>query len=338
METRAAIYGAGAMGTVLGAYIAKAGKDVILVSRNRKHVDALKKSGAHITGMTDFTVPVKACLPEDMTGKYDVIFLMTKQRENEEVVKFLLPYLEDSGVICTMQNGLPESSVAAVCGSERCCGCAVSWGATLSGGGESRLTTRTDGLTFALGTLYGNEDKLDMVKPYLACMGKVSIEKNFIGARWSKLAANCAFSALSAMSGMSFGQLCDDKYARSVVQAVLKECFDVAVACGVRPARIQGYNMSALLNYKRGLKKMISYRLIPVAMKKHRNIVSGMMYDLLSGKKCEVDFINGAVISCAKEAGFAALLNERALEIIRSIERGERKIEAENIRLFKHLV
>ena len=82
---KTAIYGAGSLGTVLGAYMTKAGIPVELVNRNKAHVEALNEKGARISGTTDMTVPVKAILPEQMEGIYDVIFLMTKQLHNREV-------------------------------------------------------------------------------------------------------------------------------------------------------------------------------------------------------------------------------------------------------------
>ena len=115
---RAAIYGAGAMGTVLGAYITKNGGSIDLISRNREHIAALRSGGAHIVGEAEFTVPVKAYLPEEMEGEYDVIFLMTKQRHNAEILKFLSPYLAEDGVVCTTQNGLPEPLVGEIVGKE----------------------------------------------------------------------------------------------------------------------------------------------------------------------------------------------------------------------------
>ena len=47
---RAAIYGAGSLGTILGAFISKAGGKIELINRNKAHVEALKKSGAKLTG------------------------------------------------------------------------------------------------------------------------------------------------------------------------------------------------------------------------------------------------------------------------------------------------
>ena len=335
---RVAIYGAGAMGTVLGAYITKNGGAVDLITRNKEHVSALKSGGAHITGTVDLTIPVKALFPEEMEGEYDIIFLMTKQRQNAEILRFLLPYLKADGVVCTTQNGLPEPSVAAVVGEERCTGCAVSWGATFVGRGEARLTTRPDGLEFALGTLYNNCEKLARVADVLSLMGKVTTEKNFIGARWSKLAINCAFSGLSAISGLTYGQICDDRYARRVAQAILKECFDVAKACGIRPGKVQGHNVAAIIGYRTALKRRISYALIPVAMKKHRQLVSGMYYDLKAGKRCEADLVNGVISAYGSRVCLPATLNGMVQSIAHEIERGERPLSPENIKEFKKFI
>ena len=80
-----AIYGAGSLGTVIGAFFTKAGMDVDLINRNQSHVEGLKTKGAQITGTIEMQVPVKALLPEEMSEKYDIIFLLTKQLENKKV-------------------------------------------------------------------------------------------------------------------------------------------------------------------------------------------------------------------------------------------------------------
>ena len=153
-----AIYGAGSLGTILGAYMTEAGIPVDLINRNVKHVEALKNSGAHVVGTVEKTVVVSALLPQEMNKQYDVIFLMTKQLDNPSVVRSLVPYLAEDGVICTMQNGMPELSVAEVIGEKRTYGCTVGWGATLQGPGVSELTSQPDSLTFSLGSLDGHRE------------------------------------------------------------------------------------------------------------------------------------------------------------------------------------
>ena len=61
---RVAIYGAGAMGTILGAYIAASGKQIDLITRNTGHVEAIKEHGARVLGNANFTVRVNALTPD----------------------------------------------------------------------------------------------------------------------------------------------------------------------------------------------------------------------------------------------------------------------------------
>lgn len=223
------IYGAGSLGTVLGAYVAKSGEEIDLVNRNKAHVAALKENGATITGTANFNVKVNAMLPEEMKEKYDIIFLMTKQLNNKEVVKMLTNFLADDGVICTMQNGLPEHSVSEIIGEDRTYGCAIGWGAQMTAPGVSELTSEPDALVFALGALNkkAQEDKhFKEIVRILSIMGKVEVEDNFIGVRWSKLLVNSAFSGMSAVLGCNFGEVADNKKSRLCAQRIIKEIID----------------------------------------------------------------------------------------------------------------
>ena len=128
---RVAIYGAGSLGTILGAYISRAGAEIELINRNQAHIKALQENGAKIIGTVEFTQKVNAYTPDQMTGTYDIVFLMTKQQHNPEVVSMLKDYLAEDGVLVTFQNGLPELQIAEIIGEERVLGCTVAWGATL---------------------------------------------------------------------------------------------------------------------------------------------------------------------------------------------------------------
>ena len=333
---KCAIYGAGAMGTVLGAYIAKAGREIDLVNRNEKHVAALREKGAHIIGKADFVQKVNALLPSEMTEKYDVILLMTKQRDNPHIVAFLKDHLKEDGALCTCQNGLPEPAVAEIIGEDRTLGCAIAWGATFHGEGVSELTSDPSALTFSLGAI-GRGNHLQDVKELLECMGTVTVEENFIGARWSKLLINSAFSGLSTVTGGTFGEVAKDKRSRRVVQRIIKECIDVAKASGIRIEPVQGHKIDKLFDYKGGLKKAVSFALIPVAMKKHANLVSSMLQDLKKGKKCEIDFINGTVSAFGKKCDVPTPFNDRTVEIVRGIEDGKYAIDFQNVTLYEDL-
>ena len=288
---RVAIYGAGSLGTILGAYISKAGVAIELINRNKAHVEALQTQGAKVVGTVDFTQPVVAYTPAEMSGTYDIIFLMTKQQHNPEVVAMLRPYLGEDGVLVTFQNGLPEVQIAEILGEERVLGCTVAWGATLQSPGVCELTSAPDALSFSLGAITEQKNKhFDYVKELLEHMGTVDVEENFLGTRWSKLLINAAFSGMSAVLGCTFGEAAGPKESRRIVQALIKECIDVCKAGGIRIEPVQGKDIVKLLDYSNALKRAFSFFIIPIAIRKHAKLKASMRIAMGMMKKEKARF------------------------------------------------
>ena len=336
---RYAIYGAGSLGTVLGAYITKNGGKIDLINRNKAHTEALRTKGAIINGTVEMTVPVSALTPDEMSGEYDVILLLTKQLLNKEVVTFLKGHLAEDGVIVTLQNGLPEPGIAEIVGSNRTMGCVVEWGAALTSPGVCTLTSEVDSLSFHMGKMDGiTDEKFNEVKDLLELMCPVHEESNLIGARWSKLLINATFSGLGTVVGGVFGDVSEVKAARKVAIRCMKECIDVGHAAGAEFAPVQGKNITALFYYKGAVKREIATMLIPIAMKKHRNIEPSMLQDLKKGKACEIDAINGVVCEWGRKCGVKTPFNDKIVEIIKKCEKGELTPCAENIKFFNELI
>ncbi len=334
-----AIYGAGSLGTVLGAYITKNGGEVDLINRNRQHVAILNEKGARITGTVEMTVPVKAITPDEMEGKYDVIVLLTKQLFNKEVVTFLKDYLSEKGVIVTLQNGIPEPGIAEIIGEEHTMGCAVEWGAALVEPGVCELTSEPDSLSFHMGKMNGiTDEQFREVKALLELMCPVHEEPNLMGARWSKLLINATFSGLGTVVGGVFGDVSEDKKGKQVAIRCMKECIDVGHAAGVEFAPVQGKNIVGLFYYKGALKRAFGTLLLPVAMKKHRLIEPSMLQDLKKGKPCEIDAINGVVCEFGRKYGVKTPVNDRIVEIVKKIQAGELKADKVNFSLFDELL
>lgn len=335
---KTAIFGAGSLGTVLGAYLSKAGVDVDLITRNKEHVDALNRDGAKIIGKVNMTVPVHALTPDQMTEKYELIILLTKQLDNKNILENLKKNMTDDCIVCTMQNGLPELSVSEVVGEERTMGCTVAWGATLHGHGVSELTSEPDSMSFGLGRMNGKKDeKLMYVKSLLEKMCPVEIEENFMGVRWSKLLINAAFSGMSAVTGGTFGEAANRKDSRVCCQNIIKECIDVASAAGIKIEPVQGKDIVKLLDYSNSLKKKLAFILIPICIKKHAALKASMLQDLEKGRKCEVDAINGVVCAYGKKYGVKTPYNDKVCEVIHGIEDGKQKPSFENVKLFSKL-
>ena len=333
---RVAIYGAGSLGTILGAFIAKAGVEIELINRNKAHIEALQTKGAQVVGTMEFTQKVVAYTPDKMSGLYDIIFLMTKQQHNAEVAAGLKEYLSPEGVLVTFQNGLPEVQLAEILGPERVLGSTVAWGATLQGPGVCELTSSPDALSFSLGAITPTRHKyFDTVKGLLEKMGTVDVEDNFIGTRWSKLLINASFSGMSAVLGCTFGEAAAPRASRRIVQALIKECIDVCRVGGIRIEPVQGKDIVKLLDYNSGIKKAISFFIIPIAIRKHALLKASMLQDIEKGKLTEVDAINGAVSAYGRKVGFPTPMNDKVVEIIHRIERGELTPGFDNLRYFE---
>ena len=332
---RIAIYGAGSLGTILGAYINKGGVSVELINRNKAHVEALQKKGAQVVGTVQFTQTVIAYSPEEMSGQYDIFFLMTKQQQNAEVVQMLKKYLASDGVLVTFQNGLPEVGIADILGEERVLGCTVAWGATMKEPGMCELTSEPDALSFSLGAISEKKSKhFAKVKELLEMMGTVDVEENFLGTRWSKLLINSAFSGMSAVLGCTFGEAAKPRESRRIVQALIKECIDVCKVGGIRIEPVQGKDIVKLLDYTNPLKRAFSFFIIPIAIRKHAKLKASMLQDLEKGKLTEVDAINGAVSDYGRKVGCPTPMNNRVVEIIHKIEQGILYPSFDNLQYF----
>src|SRR5699024_12567714 len=103
-----AVRGAGSFETIIGTYLSETKEDVEVSDVDEEHVQALNEKGATLVGTINKNIPVRAITPEQMTGTYDLVLLLTKQVFNEQVLHSLKPYLRNDSMLLSMQNGVPE--------------------------------------------------------------------------------------------------------------------------------------------------------------------------------------------------------------------------------------
>lgn len=309
------------MGTSLGAALTKAGISVELVSRNAAHVEALRTRGAVLTGSVSMTVPVTAMLPEEMAGKYDIIFLAIRQRGNREAAQGLLPYLKEDGALVSVQNGLPERALSEVFGADRVYGCALSWGAERIAPGEIQMTGGS--FSFSLGA-FGAGSKLQEIAVLLKRAGSVTVGE-LRELRYAKLAVNAAFSTLSVLSGLTFGELASRH--KKLALGLMREVFCVARAAGCKKLPLSGHDLFRVFSGPwAGL-------LLPVAMKPYKNTRSGMLKDLEAGRRTDVDYVAGAAVDEGGRLDVETPLLESAVSLVHDIENGLAEIAPETLQL-----
>ena len=317
---RICIYGAGAMGTSLGVLLDEMSLE--FVTHNAAHAEALNREGALVEGAISRRAKVRAKLPSEMTGQYDLVILAVKQRENHAATHFLKPFLKEDGAIVTVQNGLPEEEIAKVFGADRVYGCTLSWSAEILRPGVVRVTSAT-GFQLALGA-YGRGTRLEELAPIFAHAGTLTLG-DLTELRFAKLAVNASFSTLSALSGCTFYELA--KRDRALSLALIREVIAVAKAYGCRKLPINGHDLVKVFGGR------FAKFLLPAAMKAYRETHSGMLRDIQAGKRCDVDFVAGAAVRAGKKAGVATPLLERAVALVHDVENGFAEIAPETLRL-----
>ena len=113
MAERILVWGAGAIGGTVGAYLRQAGHDITFVDVDPAHVAAITATGLAITGpIAQFTVQAPAFLPQDVRGTWDQIHLCVKAQHTEDATRALAPHLAPNGYVLSLQNGLCEDIIA----------------------------------------------------------------------------------------------------------------------------------------------------------------------------------------------------------------------------------
>ena len=116
----AVIWGAGAIGGTIGAALARAGADPLLVDADAAHVAALNAGGLKITGpIEEYTVPVRAVTPDQVKGPLSRILLAVKGQHSGAAARMIAPLLASDGSVLSLQNGLNAEAIAAEVGAER---------------------------------------------------------------------------------------------------------------------------------------------------------------------------------------------------------------------------
>ncbi|MDL5142250.1 ketopantoate reductase family protein [Bacillus atrophaeus] len=339
---RIAVLGAGSLGTIVGAYLAAGGMDVELIDTYQAHVDALNHKGAKVIGTTDFQAKVKAITPENKSGKYDLVLLLTKQLYNDSVLQELLPFLGADSIVCSLQNGIPEEKVASIVGRERTIAGSVEFGATFIEPGVSRLTTEYTHFkkyAFQIGELNGEiTERIRRIKSMLDLVGGTHISDNLVGTKWSKLLINNAFSGLSAALNGKYGDILDNEIGIVSAVHIADETIKVGHANGVTFAKMGGLDIESLeLTSENDLPDRI--QTFRAAMESSRLLKASMLQDIEKKRKTEIDYINGVVPRLAEGTGISTPYNDMVVKLVKTAEQYQTVPNFDvNIKFFKDLI
>lgn len=328
---RILVVGAGAIGGIVGAGLTRSGRSVTMATTNSEIGRALRERGFEVLGKESFRVPAGQVLGDvgDDAGRFDVVFLAVQPPQVEAVARSLPPRLTATGRVVCFQNGLCEERVARVVGADRVVGAVVAWGASMVGPGRYDRTSRGG---FTVGRLDGALDgEARRIAALLEPIGRVVLTTNLRGARWSKLAINCAISTLGTIGGDRVGPLLRRTFARRLALEVMTEAVRVARAEGVRLEKVAGtidLDWLALPGDHRnrsGMGTMARHAVLLSAGLKYRRLRSSMLSAIERGRAPAVDFLNGEVVERGERHGVDVPVNRAATDLVWQIAQGKRR-------------
>jgi 2-dehydropantoate 2-reductase len=324
------IVGAGAIGGITGAHLARAGHAVRLIDRDREHVEAIRRDGLEVGGRADFRVRVPAGLPEEAPGRIDVLVLAVKTLHTVEALAPLVPRLSADGYVVSMQNGLEEAKIAALVGAGRTVGAFLTFGGHYERPG--RVVYSGPG-TLRVGELDGRiTPRLRELARVLSDFHPAEPTGNIQGYLWGKLILGVIYFATATVDA-DVVDLFGDPEARRILSDLAAEAGAVADALGIRVEPFDGFDARAVGRYReapaeasRAWEGQLAYWRGSLAGR------TGVWRDLAQRRRrTEAGPILGALLEAAQRAGRPAPRTRTLLRMLEELEAGQRRMSGANL-------
>ncbi len=346
---RILVVGCGGIGGVVAAHLFEQGHDVTALTTNALIADAINAGGfrLHGDGSPGVVRGRAVTALSKLTPTFDYILLATQPPQVEDAARSVLAHLSLGGAMVCFQNGLCEERIAAIAGPERTLGAIVAWGASMV---EPGVYDRTSAGGFVLGRMpfknpaiegdfdsqpssgspASSDARIEELARILEAVGPTTTSSNLAGARWSKLAINCAISSLGTLGGDRLGVLMRHRHVRRLALEIMTETVAVARALDIRLEKVAGtldLDWIALTDSERvaagspGL--FAKHALLLAVGARYRRLRSSMLAAIERGRPPAVDFLNGEVVSRGAILGIPTPINAAIRDQVFEIARGK---------------
>jgi 2-dehydropantoate 2-reductase len=314
-----AVIGAGAIGSVIGGLLCKAGEDVTLIGR-KSHVDAINQNGLILEGQPGKTViQVKAA--ENLDFKPDLALLTVKAQDVESTVRKAQPFLSGTHVV-TMQNGVQSDDQAAgLLGKENIISSVVTFNGQFLEPGKASYSIPFSKTALLIGEPFGNKgNRLHNLSALLNKAIGTEISEDIRAAHWTKLIWNLQ-TAVPAITGLSYQDSYQYPTVRELAISLLKEGLEVIEEAGIKTAEVPGFPMEPIETMARESLPIASNVLKKIAESLGKVPVLGStLQSIKRGTSTEVDYLNGEIVNLGKKMGIPTLANSLVVELVHQVE------------------
>ncbi|MBJ7576289.1 ketopantoate reductase family protein [Devosia sp. MC532] len=318
------VVGAGAIGAIAGVHLIEQGHTVDLVDANAAHVAAVRANGLRLSGVRDVTVPANIMLPEDVSGRYDIILLAVKAPHTASTLDMVKRVLAADGCVVSLQNGLEEYRIADAVGADRTIGGYLTFGGFFVEPGH--IKNGGSG-SFKIGEVDGQiTDRIKELGELLAPVHKVDITDNIFGYLWAKMALGAVYFG-TAIADMDVVDVYQRPKARAVLAKICAEVTAVADAKGIRIENSDGFDPKAFRAGGTDSEMQASWDAQTRYWNSHDNRRTGVWRDLATFKRpTEVDFQVLPVIEIGEQLGVPTPWLRALRNAVKAVEAGDAEL------------
>ena len=302
-----AILGAGAMGSIIGAVLAKGGQEVLLVDPYKEHMEKIKNDGLKLK-MVDKTetIHLETCTNPVEAGPVDIVVLLVKGFHSIAAVQGAVGLFSKHTYICSLQNGLGNDEILSglfpreliLQGVMRMTGSLVAPGEVVGNlGGD---------IAIYLGSLQreGAADEMARTMASHLRAGGVATEfsANVAEHVWAKVAMNACVNGTCGVLRLRAREYFNHPEGFRTVKDITREVVAVAAAKGVR------------LDYDALMEDMLA------AVARAGEHYPSMAQDMRGHRKTEIESLNGAIARYGQELGIATPANDYVTRFVKIIE------------------
>jgi len=296
--------GAGAIGSLIGGFLARSGFDVTLIGR-KKHVEAIRKNGLTIKGVSgNFRMNVKSTARVDsLNDVFDLVILTVKAYDTKKAVAECKPLFGYGTILLCLQNGLGvEDEASGIVAKERVLRGITNNGAQLE---KPSVVLHTGVGETVLGkpNKDGSSDAERVAGIFDEAGLKVKVASNIHGAVWVKALVNVGINPFGALTKMRNGELLTTVELKNLMAETVMEGVRVAGRLGVKLDEADPVS--------------VMFRTAE-ATAENRN---SMLQDIERGKRTEIDYINGAIARLGFKVGVQTPLNSLLTYLIKGLEK-----------------
>ena len=333
--------GAGAIGSYLGGFLARAGHDVTIVDAWAEQVEAIRQYGIAVTGPHEpFTAHPAAIhlhearrLPRD----FAIAFVAMKVYDTAWATQLARRHLAPDGYLVAAQNCWPDPIVAAVAGPDRAVGLVMSrigvaiWKPGQVERGMEKGAGRGHDV-FRVGEHDGRiTPRAEELAEMLSVVDGAHATDNLWGERWAKLCATAMSNPVQALSGLGSHDVACTPDGRRLTIHLAGESARVGLALGYRVPPIGGQPAERWADAGSPDTYAALDSLLTPAAAGSRNWLAAMAQDVAKGRPTEIDEMNGHVVARARDCGVPTPVSAAVVELMHQIDNGTRKPAPGNI-------